>query len=263
MSLTTDLKILWRESSYLPYIGFTNEEDKNGPYDEVGLLSDIPSATKLAIGVLTGIGSLWQTPHFEKFGEIKKQNERWFFINGICTDLTIFRMNGKYLTEIFGTQITGLWNPTRGLNLDLIECITGRALDINEPFTVCYASLIEDAIKSGYKVKLIGHSQGGIIVSNIIKYLSFRYVNFSNLEVFTFASAADGEQPQPGLFQEHFGNEEDFVHRIGLGAREYNPSILWRKTGGKGHLLNMHYLNAFKAGRICGKKSKLYSYVGR
>ena len=85
--------------------------------------------------------------------------------------------------------------------------------------------------------------------------------DFSNLEVYTFASAADGEQKRVGLFQEHFGNEEDFVHRIGLGAEEYKPSILWRRSGGKGHLLNIHYLNAFKEGRLCNKKSKLYSHM--
>lgn len=261
MGITTDLKILWREAAYLPFIASTNEEDKNGKYNETDLITSIPSASRLALGVLAGVGSWTEKPQIEKIGELTKPQERWFFINGICTDLTVFRLNCTYLSQIFGTQITGMWNPTRGITIDLIECVAGRTFDRNENFTQTYGTLIESSLQSGHKVKLIGHSQGGIIVSNIVRYLAEKRKNFSNLEVFTFAAASDGEQPQPGLYQEHFGNEEDFVHRIGLGAPEYKPSILWRRAGGKGHLLNIHYLNAFKDGRMCGKKSKLYSYV--
>jgi len=263
MGVTTDLKILWREARYLPFIANTNEEDKNGPYNETGLLTNIPTSAKLVLGVLTGIGSLSETPQIERIGELKKTSERWFFVNGICTDLTVFRLNCKYLSEIFGTQITGMWNPTRGITIDLIECATGRTFDFNEPFTMCYAGLIENALQGGHKVKLIGHSQGGIIVSNIIRYLSLKRKDFSNLEVYTFASAADGEQSRDGLFQEHFGNENDFVHRIGLGASEYKPKTLWRRNGGNGHLLNLHYLNAFKSGKFCGKKSKLFANIAK
>lgn len=261
MGVLNDLKILWRESRYLPYIGATNKEDSNGKYDELNLLNSIPSASRLALGVLTGIGSWNEKPQIMKIGNLNKEKERWYFINGICTDLTVLKLNTTYLSEIFGTQITAMWNPTRGIVPDLIECATGRTFDRNETFTSAYGTLIENSLQSGYKVKLIGHSQGGIIVSNMIKFMSETRKDFSNLEVYTFASAADGEQKRVSLFQEHFGNEEDFVHRIGLGAEEYKPSILWRRSGGKGHLLNIHYLNAFKEGRLCNKKSKLYSHM--
>lgn len=262
MSLTGDLKIVWRESSYLPYIFATNDGDSNPKWDETQITESIPNTAGLISRAIFGLGSWDDLPQVEVFGKITKPNERWFFINGICTDeVTTFQTNGNYLAEIFGTQITGLWNPTHGLVADLVECVTGRTLDVSEPFTNAYATLIEQSLKKGHIVKLIGHSQGGIIVSNLIRNLARKNVSFKNLEVFTFASAADGEQAQPGLFQEHFGNSEDFVSRIGLQAPEYLPKIFWKRAGGKGHLLNRNYLNAFVAGKLCGGKSKLFSYI--
>ena len=264
MSLKQDLKITWRESNYLPYIFSTNEGDSNSKWDETQITENIPSTLGLVSRAIFGLGSWDDFPKVEIFGEIKKQNERWFFINGICTDeTTTFQTNGNYLKEIFGTQITGLWNPTHGLTADLIECITGRVFDITETFANSYATLIEQSLKKGHQVKLIAHSQGGIITSNIIKILAIKNINFKNLQVFTFASAADGEQAQPGLFQEHFGNSEDCVSRIGLQAPEYLPKIFWKRAGGKGHLLNRNYLNAFCAGKLCGGKSKLFSLIAK
>jgi hypothetical protein len=261
MSLTTDFKIVWRESNYLPYIFATNDGDANATWDETKVLENIPNTLSLISKAIFGFTSLNNLPSIEKFGEITKKDERWFFINGISTDKQTFELNCNYLKELFGTQITGLYNHTHGLTLDLAECITGRVFDVREPFNIAYSTIIENAIKAGYKVKLIGHSQGGIIVSNIIRTLALKNINLSNLEVFTFASAADGEQAQPNLFQEHFANSEDFVSRIGLQSKEYLPKVLWKRADGKGHLLNRNYLNAFRAGKLCGGKSKLYSYL--
>ena len=264
MSLTGDLKIVWRESGYLPCLFSTNDGDSNPKWDETAILESIPNTVGLVSRAILGLGSWKYKPIIEVFGEIKKPDERWFFINGICTDQkTTFQSNGNYLKEIFGTRITGLFNPTRGLAVDLAECITGRTFDINEAFTTSYAMLIENAILGGYKVKVIAHSQGGIIISNIIKLLALKHTNFANLEIFTFASAADGEQHQLGLFQEHFGNEEDFVSRVGLQSREYYPLLFWKRKGGKGHLLNKNYLNPFINKKICGGKSKLFSYIAK
>lgn len=266
MSLITDLAILSREIKYLPFIFSTNDGDANTEWDETRILNDfgknIPSIAKLTLEAGFGVGNWNDCPRVEVFGEIKKDNERWFFVNGICTDFDqTFQINCKYLNYLFGTQIIGLYNPTHGITPDLVECITGRTFNINEPFNMAYSTLIEAEIKKGRKVRLIGHSQGGIIVSNIVRTLAIKKVDFRNLEVFTFASAADGEQAQIGLFQEHFGNEEDVVSRIGLQAKEYYPKIFWKRNGGKGHLLNRNYLNAFAQGEICDKKSKLYSYL--
>lgn len=266
MSLIKDLAILSREIKYLPFIFSTNDGDANATWDETKILNDfaknIPSIAKLTLEAGFGVGNWTDFPRIEKFGEIKKTGERWFFINGICTDYDqTFFANGKYLSYLFGTQITGMYNPTHGVTPDLVECVTGRTFNIKEPFNIAYSTVIENAMKAGYKVKLIGHSQGGIIVSNIVRTLLLKKVDFRNLEVFTFASAADGEQSQTNLFQEHFGNEEDMVSRIGLQAKEYYPKIFWKRAGGKGHLLNRNYLNAFVQGKLCGKKSKLYSYL--
>lgn len=266
MSFFKDLFILNREIKYLPFIFATNDGEANNVWDETRILNDfsknIPSIAKLTLEAGFGVGNWSDFPKIEKFGEIKKQDERWFFINGICTDYDqTFNINCKYLSYLFGTQITGMYNPTHGITPDLVECVTGRTFNVLEPFNIAYSTVIENTIKAGFKVKLIGHSQGGIIVSNIIRTLALKKVDFKNLEIFTFASAADGEQNQVDLFQEHFGNEEDMVSRIGLQAKEYYPKIFWKRAGGKGHLLNRNYLNAFVNGSFCNKKSKLYSML--
>jgi hypothetical protein len=188
-------------------------------------------------------------------------NEKWYFINGICTTESILKMNCDYLSKIFQANVVGIYNPTSGIVNDLAECISERTFDIGDSICKFVSDEIEKALKTSSKVRVIAHSQGGIIIDNTIRYLKFKSVFLKNLEVFTFASSSDGTTESNELFQEHFANEEDYVARIGLEASEYQPENLYIRKGGKGHLLNKNYLTAFLRGDICKGKSVLYKLI--
>lgn len=108
--------------------------------------------------------------------------ERWFFINGIGTNLHVARMNTAKLAKIHQRPITGIYNPTCSLLLDLWECLD-QLVDKSEPVLskpatmtdpdyvaahAVFAALAENGVK---RVVLIAHSQGTIIAANVLKAL--------------------------------------------------------------------------------------------
>jgi len=211
------------------------------------------------------------------------ENEVWFFVNGIATNKALLELNGDYLRKLFRRSIELINNPTDGIIIDLIECIFGRTYDmVTEPAQYTLKR-IESSLKSERydKVILIGHSQGGIILSNVVKELVNTYSNndiLTKLEVYTFASAADEMKADENLskkhnrlvpYIEHYANTMDFVAKMGICQRlDKSGDIMdgelytLRK---KGHLLNAHYLSEFQhinySSNRFGTASRLYGYL--
>ncbi len=108
--------------------------------------------------------------------------ERWFFINGIGTNLDVARMNTAKLAKMHRRPITGIYNPTCSLLLDLWECldelvdksdpVLNKSATMNDPDYVAanavFAALAEEHVQ---RVVLIAHSQGTIIAANVFKAL--------------------------------------------------------------------------------------------
>jgi hypothetical protein len=188
--------------------------------------------------------------------------EHWFFINGITTTKEVASINELALEELFGVEFSTLYNPTNGIIPDLLECIFERTLDNYSDISRTLYDKIDELLLAGKKIKIIAHSQGGIILNSFLKTLKNTGKKFPNVEVYTFASAADEETTVPGLYQEHFCNENDFVSRIGMMIN--NPvGPLYIKKNSNGHLLNRDYLEHFKEGKYCGGKSRLFKYIKR
>lgn len=112
------------------------------------------------------------------------------------------------------------------------------------------------------------------------------------LEIYTFANAADVMRHAPGLrtaagnpvpYLEHFANEFDLVARTGILAPRkekwgvYIDGDVFRRSGGWGHCLNLHYLMGIRrhleepkkaknpyvpweSGNGKGKRPRLYAY---
>ena len=186
--------------------------------------------------------------------------DHWFFINGITTTKEVASINELALEELFGVEFSTLYNPTNGLISDLLECISERTFDTYSDITRELYDKIDELLNSGKRVKIIAHSQGGIILSSLLKFLKNTGKKFPKVEVYTFASAADEDIVVPGLYQEHFCNENDFVARMGMMIN--NPvGPLFIKKNANGHLLNRDYLEHFKGGKYCKGKSRLYNYI--
>ena len=255
-------KIVARESRYALGVFWPNKDDVS-KHDETEILFSL-NVPKFFKQALLGIGSSTNVGKEIKVRSNKvKDDSTWFFINGICTTEELLQENCRYLSKIFGRTIIGIHNPTNGIISDLVECTVSRVNEAKlEEVSIVAANRIAEEIANGKSVKLLGHSQGGIIVRNVLRKLKMDNVPVSGkLEVFTFSSAASDECPIEGVVQEHFVNEKDYVARIGLGAPENKPHKLWERKGGTGHFLNKNYLTAFARGDFCNEESKLYSYL--
>ena len=208
-------------------------------------------------------------------------NERWFFVNGCATDYDGLQKNVDLLSSTFGREVTGIYNKSFGLIGDLLECLIQRCFNYKtHTVRMVYTSikpLITDPRVS--KIVLIGHSQGGIIISMVLDQLFAELPpeGMQKLEVYTFGSAAshfpnpavslDPVRPPPLIanghvdassnpanqqliipYIEHYANEYDMVPRWGvlhcvsdIQSSLYAGSVFVR-LGASGHMFNQHYL---------------------
>lgn len=210
------------------------------------------------------------------------QDERWVFVNGCATDYDGLRKNVDLLSKTFCREVTGVHNKSFGLIGDLLECLIQRCFSYKtRAVRVAYTSikpLLTDPEVS--KVVLLGHSQGGIIISLALDQLftELPHTDMAKLEVYTFGSAAShfsnpllpldsSEPPSPSLrvrfdgptspvnskhvipHIEHYANELDMIPRWGVlhNAKDiqndrYAGSVFVR-LGCSGHFFNQHYLS--------------------
>ena len=208
-----------------------------------------------------GIG-FGQPAHLFTFGSGGRTDERWLFVNGIATDRDIAILNARCLNAVFKQSIDVVYNPTYGVIADLVECAFERTLNRTCLASIRLTTEVLTSLRAGLKVKVIAHSQGGIIASRMLEQIkNTKDIPKDKLEVYTFASGADEDVPVPCVFQEHFLNDEDFVSRIGLMSVKTSGSKYVRK--GVGHLLNRDYLEHFAGGLMCNKSSHLYRLMSR
>lgn len=201
-------------------------------------------------------------------------NESWYYINGIATTENEAILQKNVLEKMFEKNIDVIYNPTRGFLMDLAESIKERTFNKKTQITEDVSEKIKEDLMSGRKVVLIGHSQGGIIasgvVNNMIKDKDVKNY-LTNLELYTFASAADKVSHHKELslrherlvpYSEHYVNEKDFVAQIGVGASIFREQISGDiySVDAPGHFLVEHYLEHFKNG-LYTKDSKLYNYM--
>lgn len=168
-----------------------------------------------------------------------------------------------------------------GLPGDILECLVQRcfaysSMDVRVAHSYIKATLLDPTVN---KVVLVGHSQGGIILSLVIDELFTELPAscMSKLEIYTFGSAAShfsnplvsmasqnrnalpsspkvhfDISPQPKHVIphiEHYANEWDMVPRWGVlhciqGVLDnrYAGSVFVR-MGASGHMFNQHYMD--------------------
>lgn len=100
-------------------------------------------------------------------------DERWFFLNGICTDPRIAELNARLVSKVVQRRVDVLYNATEGVVLDLVECAFGKAWDA---VTDAAAANLDELMKalSDRKVRrvvVVAHSQGTIVAAVLMKTL--------------------------------------------------------------------------------------------
>ncbi|WP_020405587.1 hypothetical protein [Hahella ganghwensis] len=198
-----------------------------------------------------------------------QNDQKWFFLNGICTNRDVLRLNGKALANLFGRTIHLLHNPSDGIILDLLECAVGRTMQPISTLDESVATILKQALETEKKVILIAHSQGGIISARACRILaeslasSHRGALLKKLELYTFASAATSLEI-PAIYAEHYYNTLDYVARIGVAGNLSKFSGKKFAYEATGHLLNTHYLPHFEANAYKSptrERSRLLGYL--
>ena len=97
----------------------------------------------------------------------KHTDERWVFVNGCATNHAGLQKNIDRLAKTFGREIIGIHNKSFGLVADILECLVQRCYayktqDVRIAYLSLKPYLTDAAVK---KVVLVGHSQGGLIIS--------------------------------------------------------------------------------------------------
>lgn len=188
-----------------------------------------------------------------------QDNEKWFYINGVCVNNWWLEQNCKFLEKRFNRRIIGIPNVSYGILWDIVESILQRNFNL-DTVSVCDASdiiiykLNNPDVK---KVVLLSHSQGTIIanltIQRIFLILNNTYTNslqvknlMEKLEIYTFACASR-YFINPGNYIkhiEHYINEFDSVPILGiLGNVKQNSHSgkIFRNKSKKGHLLATYY----------------------
>lgn len=196
---------------------------------------------------------IWVWPGYAEVRE-PASGEAWFFINGVGTNRDVAELNAEKLVRMFGRPLTVIQNSTNSLGVDLVECALGKAWALmTEPACVAFDP-IRNALNEQDRVVVICHSQGTIIMSNVLRALvdaGFRRELFTagtrgaargrrvpatvrrrsslgKLEIYAFANCADRMEHAEGVddegerrlvpWIESFGNQYDLVARLGMLA---------------------------------------------
>jgi hypothetical protein len=258
-----------RNLAYLPKV--LSPIDKLAPWSEVNpknYESIHHFAKTVGLTLFPSYSPFREVPHLPyevpEQGQAINDHEIWFFLNGICTDRSVLRLNGKALANLFQRKIYLMHNPSDGIVLDLLECIMGRTLQPISTLDHSVAQILEEALNTHSKVILFAHSQGGIITTGALNKLASELKGsrsrlFKKLEVYTFASAAT-EFNIPQIYAEHFFHQRDYVAKIGVAGNSTQFTGRLFSYDASGHLLNAHYLKNFIDNRFIaadGKASQL------
>jgi hypothetical protein len=200
------------------------------------------------------------------------EDEKWFFINGIITNEDVAKINGRYISHLFCRPVTVLHNPTNSIGIDVMQSMAGKFGHKNLAFAEFSLPHIIEALETKKKVVLIGHSQGTLIISTILDILVRRKTdNLHLLEIYAFANCAEEmtnkpiKNPKNRPWIESFANEHDVVAKLGILAPHKQirgiqiDGELFVKKDGRGHFLNIHYLEDFAKGKYKNEKKNIES----
>jgi hypothetical protein len=193
------------------------------------------------------------------------------YINGILTNDKIIELNRNKLNELFKRDINVIHNVTDSLISDLIECLIGKNTDsLTEASTLALYTLCNKLLNPEIdKIVLICHSQGTIIISNVLKNLYKlgldKEIYLKKIEIYAFANCSTKMNyvTKDLPYMENFANNNDFVANLGCNCSEEVKDIV--SIDGKlfikeksGHMFNSHYINDFVKDY---PESKLIEYI--
>ncbi|KAH2458198.1 hypothetical protein KXV18_006124 [Aspergillus fumigatus] len=201
---------------------------------------------------------------------VNDETEPWFFINGIATGKHWHQSNLTALADTFGRQIVGIHNPTKGVILDLVECLIQRDLETGATSRRARRIYYEESCShrpfARRDCRVLDHRLA-IWRAEPIPDTETRDIHLRQRSEAVPQPAAARAAPQRSGWNdtrrqiqgerairniEHYANTKDFVANIGAlqftaSAGAYSNASVFSGTvfirEGSGHLFNMHYLH--------------------
>ncbi|MBI4852876.1 MAG: hypothetical protein HY819_13865 [Acidobacteria bacterium] len=155
--------------------------------------------------------------------------ETIIYVNGINTEKSGQANSMQAIANRTGSNVVGIHNSTEGMLKDLAQSLGDKADLGNNPAVNSVANAVYNEIKAGRQVHLMGHSQGGLILSRALTDVKNRLMieggmsrsqaenTLKNVKVETFGAAAGSYPDGPKYI--HYVNRADPVPVLfGLGA---------------------------------------------
>lgn len=153
-------------------------------------------------------------------------------INGIMTDVALQQADMQGLANT-GCAVVGVHNATEGFAADLLECVLNKLDRGDTPAIDTTARAIALALEDDKPVRVIGHSQGALIVARALQIVddALRTSGLSDAEVKdvlsrvsveTYGGASQSYVDGPRYT--HVINKADLVPMLtGVGLDRFNP----------------------------------------
>ena len=189
----------------------------------------------------------------------KNNGECILYVNGILTNEILLNQNKKLLNQLFKKPINCIHNNTDSVIMDLIECTIGKCTnDLTESsyltLRILSCKLLDKNIN---KIIIISHSQGTIIIGQVIRNLcNFgldKVEYLKKIEIYCFANCCSKmEYVRDNLpYMEHFANEHDVIAKMGCNHDKDISELIkidgitFIKENKYGHMFNSHYIDNF------------------
>lgn len=155
-------------------------------------------------------------------------------INGIMTDLSVQKLDMQGLANT-GCAVRGVHNATVGMGQDLLECVLNKLNRGDTPAIDTLARLIALGLDEQKPLRLIGHSQGALIVARALQIVARALdkagltpeavkTKLGTISVETWGGASQSYVDGPRY--QHTVNQFDLVPMLaGVGLAGLNPLV--------------------------------------
>jgi len=188
-------------------------------------------------------------------------NDKWLtpksnvmFVNGIVTSIDLAQHQAIMLAKTIQQPVTLVHNETEGLIKDLLECNEGR-YGVMNTVTEKVATAIREKLEElppndQSKLNIVAYSQGAIIVTAALHYLSQQLPEqqLGRIAYFTFGAGFRESVLPECIYCEHFANTDDPITKLGLQHPDFPFSGKLFVRQAKGHFFIADYLIPMQQG---------------
>jgi hypothetical protein len=165
------------------------------------------------------------------------------YVNGASNTKEDQSRGLQEIADTTGAKLIGVHNATQGLAVDLVQCVKDKLDKGRNPAVDTMADTLYSELKAGRSVHVMGHSQGGIILSRALNDVARRLrledglsqadteKLLSRINVETFGAASSHYPDGPNYV--HYINDKDVVPTL-FGLGDGNSPLDFLRHAGRG-----------------------------